>query len=155
MLLTANLSQSADRYKVGAYFMDDEDACDLHYLHEGFSGYAAPKSVSASGGMLQISRAWYDAAFQELDRADYLSKPNPCTVQTLAICMLLHRNFGQPDRDYVLLGVAISVARALGMDRLGSEETCPKQLKARPEWGERSGRELGRRLWWTLVICDW
>jgi hypothetical protein len=79
--------------------------------------------------MLQISRVWYDAVFQELDRVDYLRKPKLCTVQTLAICMLLHGNFGQPDRDHVFLGVAISVARALGMDRLGSEDTCPKQLR--------------------------
>jgi hypothetical protein len=135
--------------------MDEEDGVDLHYLHEGFSGRSRPTSVSNSEGMLQISHAWYNAVFQELDLANYLSKPKLGTVQTLAICTTLHRNFGQPDREYVLLGVAINVARTLGMDRLGSEATCPKHLKTRVEWATWSRRELGRRLWWTLVICDW
>jgi hypothetical protein len=142
-------------YKVGAYFLEDEAAADVHYIHEGFSGQQAPAMESTNCGLMDVSRAWYDACFTELGHSGYLSKPQLSTVQTLAILMILHRNFGESHRDYFLLGLAINVGRTLGLDHLGHEGGNFQAIGNRHDWNDRRDRELGRRLWWTLVIGDW
>jgi Fungal specific transcription factor domain len=97
----------------------------------------------------------YEAALQELNRSNFSSKPQLSTIQALAILGLLHRNFGEIHREYFLLGLAINVARTLGLDHLGQEANNFQAFDKSCRWKQRSERELGRRLWWTLVICDW
>lgn len=152
---TLLLSGTTDLQKVGAYFMDENDYLDIHYIHEGFSGNRRPAVISEGDDILAISHAWYEAVFKELNYSDFLGKPNLATVQTLAILSLVHRNFGEAQREYTLLGVAINTARMLGLDRLGHEGQPGRRLSNAPHWAERKHRVLGRRLWWTLVICDW
>ena len=135
--------------------MEDEAAGDIHYIHEAFSGQQAPAMESATNRLMDISHTWYDAAFRELNHAGFFSKPQLSTVQTLAILMILHRNFGESHREFFLLGLTVNVARTLGLDHLGQEGGNSQGFIDRPEWNDRSDRELGRRLWWTLVICDW
>lgn len=149
------LSSITNLEKVGAYFMDENDCLDIHYIHEGLSGNRRPAVISDGDDIFAISHAWYGAVFKELNYADFLSKPNLATVQTLAILSLVHRNFGEAQQEYTLLGVAINTARMLGLDRLGYEGQPGRQLSNAPHWAERKHRVLGRRLWWTLVICDW
>lgn len=137
------------------YILDKEYTRDLHFIYEGNSSLSLQSTLLEDGGSLMVARIWYDAAMRELQLSQFLGKPSLSTVQTLAILVILHRNFGEADREYFLLGIAINVSRTLGMDRLGSEACFPRELTNRREWSTRSGRELGRRLWWTLVICDW
>jgi Fungal specific transcription factor domain len=110
---------------------------------------------SVANGLVDISHSWYETAFRELNRSQFFSKPQLSTVQALAILMILHRNFGESHREYFLLGLAVNTARTLGMDHLGQEGSNIRGMSTRPEWNNRSEREVGRRLWWTLVICDW
>lgn len=108
-----------------------------------------------ANGLRDISHVWYEAAFTELGHSGYFSKPQLSTVQSLAILMILHRNFGESHREYFLLGLAVNVARTLGLDHLGHEGPDFQVSGNRRNWKDRRDRELGRRLWWTLVICDW
>jgi hypothetical protein len=137
--------------------MDEETAKEVHYIHEAFSGQRAPDIGLVGAGLAEISQIWYEAALIELSHSKFLSKPRLSTVQTLAILNLLHRNFGESHREYFLLGLAINTARILGLDHLKKESVdfdgATTYLGGNA--GGRSDRELGRRLWWTLVICDW
>jgi Fungal specific transcription factor domain len=133
--------------------MGKEMSGDVHYLHEGYSGHQAP--AFATGDLVEISHTWYETAIRELGRSNFFSKPQLSTVQALAILGLLHRNFGEIHREYFLLGLAINVARTLGLDHLGQEGSTIKEPSNTSRWNERADREVGRRLWWTLVICDW
>ncbi|KAJ5627321.1 hypothetical protein N7528_004748 [Penicillium herquei] len=64
-------------------------------------------------------------------------------------------HFGQMEQEYLLLGLATNTARALDMHLLASEERFSQRLAMQLNWGTPENRHLGRRLWWTLVICDW
>ncbi|KAH7309983.1 hypothetical protein BKA65DRAFT_414326 [Rhexocercosporidium sp. MPI-PUGE-AT-0058] len=142
---------------VGIYFFDRSDGFELHFLHEGVLWHgnsSSPLSDSASD-FQAISRTWYEAVFEELNRVDFLGVPAVSTVQTVAILPLIHRNLGEVEREYNLLAVAINTAKALQMDLLGREDSQLPRSSSIRYWRERSNRELGRRLWWTLVICDW
>ena len=134
--------------------MSEEDVAQLHYLREGFSSYETPTQVPASGDSTTPSRAFYEAALKELEYANFTRNPSLLSVQTLAILTLIHRNLGEANREYLLHGLAVNAARAIGMDRLGHEST-PLKRPCKTEWLDQTGRELGRRLWWTIVICDW
>ncbi|KAH8679513.1 hypothetical protein BGZ60DRAFT_400172 [Tricladium varicosporioides] len=143
---------------VGVYFMPPSDTAGAHFLHEGLSGSRARGYSTAIEEAQNVCRTWYEAVFKELNFADFIGKPTLPTVQTLAILNLVHRNFGESEREYVLLGVAINISRAIHMDRLGSEALYlnnSQRLQAMKIWRSRDDREIGRRLWWTLLICDW
>lgn len=98
---------------------------------------------------------WYEQTFTQLALSTGFAKPTLELVQTFAVLTLCTSNFGDYQREALLIGIAVSTAKALNMHRLGSESSYPKSLSSRPEWSTPAKRELGRRLWWTLVISDW
>ncbi|KAL2783946.1 hypothetical protein BJX66DRAFT_349014 [Aspergillus keveii] len=102
-----------------------------------------------------LARIWSEAAMDELDASRPLACPTLRTVQTFAVLTLCHGSFGQMERQYLLLGTAIHTARCLNMHLLANEASYPPHLRQRPEWRTAQDRHLGRRLWWTLVVCDW
>ncbi|KAL4880395.1 hypothetical protein BJY04DRAFT_228669 [Aspergillus karnatakaensis] len=115
---------------------------------------ALPAMGEADPGVA-LARIWSEAAMDELDASRPLARPSLRTVQTFAILTLCHGSFGQMERQYLLLGTAIHTARCLNMHLLANEGSCPPHLRQRPEWRTAEDRHLGRRLWWTLVVCDW
>jgi hypothetical protein len=130
--------------QVGLFFMGEEDTLSLNL-----------PSVEQSPYPFSVSHHWYHAALQQLEYSDAMGKPQLHVVQVAAILTLCHPHFGQRYRDINLSSLAQNTARALQMHRLGSESSYPESLKGIPVWSEETDRELGRRLWWTLVICDW
>ncbi|KAI0973188.1 hypothetical protein F4678DRAFT_478361 [Xylaria arbuscula] len=129
---------------VGLFFMSDEETLSLNL-----------PIVEPSPYPFSICHHWYRAAFLQLEYSDAMGKPQLHVVQVAAILTLCHSHFGQRYRDANASTLAYNAARALQMHRLGSESSYPKSLERIPEWSKESERELGRRLWWTLVICDW
>jgi hypothetical protein len=99
--------------------MEEDASCNLHYLHDGYSGQQAPASESSA--LVEVSHTWYEATLRELNLSKFFSKTQLSTVQMLGILGLLHRSFGEIHREYFLLGLAINVARTLGLDHLGGE----------------------------------
>lgn len=65
-----------------------------------------------------------------------------CTVQTIAVLGISFNNLGEHKLYRTLWSCAFRIAQSLGMDR-----PMDVELKIRPE--------LCRRLWWTLIICEW
>ncbi|CRG83094.1 Centromere DNA-binding protein complex CBF3 subunit B [Talaromyces islandicus] len=125
---------------VGAYFIDDKTIDNVQLLFESFAG---PKTSPVSS---PPSRTWYAAALRELDLADYTRRPSLATVQALAILNILRKNLGEPSREFILHGAAVNVARLVGIDHLPEDKTADQNPVL---------RSFRRRLWWTLVICDW
>jgi signal transduction protein with GAF and PtsI domain len=135
--------------------MDSEQISHVHFLHEGYSGPRGSVTNLGARAAQKSSFTYYEAALKELDYANFLGKPCLSTVQTLAILSLVHRSFGEVEKEYNLLSVAISTAKLLNMDRLGREHSTMDKMMISTCWVDRETREVGRRLWWTLVICDW
>jgi hypothetical protein len=74
---------------------------------------------SVADGLVEVSQTWYESALAELNHSNFIRKSQLSTVKTVAILMMRHRNFGESHREYFLLGLAINVARTLGLDHLG------------------------------------
>ena len=125
--------------------MDDEDFSALS-LHGAYEQSLDP---------LQLCHTWYDLAFRQLELSNAMARPQLHLIQVTAILTLCNSHFGESFRERSLTSLAINTARELNMHRLGSESSFPHRLARMPEWNTREKRELGRRLWWTLVICDW
>ncbi|KAK5224898.1 hypothetical protein LTR72_004679 [Exophiala xenobiotica] len=112
----------------------------LVFLHEEDSSTSpAPDSSS-----LTRMRKWYDTAIFFLEKADYLRVPTLKTVQTIAILGIVFNNVGEFHFHANLWAVAIRIAQTIEIDN-------ERSLAARPA----VEREVCRRLWWTLIICDW
>lgn len=93
--------------------------------------------------------------FRQVALYNVFTKPRLELVQTAAILTLCNSHFGESEREVLLLRSAIGTARALQMHRLGTESTFPRSLCERAKWSTPAGRQLGRRLWWSLAITDW
>ncbi|RAH82754.1 hypothetical protein BO86DRAFT_360607 [Aspergillus japonicus CBS 114.51] len=136
---------------VGVYFMNDEMIEGFQFFHESYlTGRSGEMSLSRM--TTQLCRIWCDAAVKELEHADYVSKPSVLTVQALTILNIVHKNLGQSSREYILHGLAVNVARLVGLDRLGEGCEIPHLLR---DTQAHTPINVYRRLWWTLVIVDW
>ncbi|KAF4961216.1 hypothetical protein FGADI_453 [Fusarium gaditjirri] len=94
--------------------------------------------------MQQVSRNWYDAAIFYLHKADFLRVANVYNVQAIAVLCMTFNNRGDSEMGHHLRVSAIRIAQTLGLG----------QDKKKRE-GQHLSIEAERRLWWTLVICEW
>lgn len=131
-----------------ALLMADEDyALELNLpgkRHHNFDIWARICINIFSGDPQRLLRNWYEAALLCLNRADFMRKNNVRTVQTIAILGMCVYNFGDSELNNHLWSCAIRIAQALGLDGSRSDSACMPLSK-----------EAQRRLWWTLVICEW
>ncbi|KAH7146510.1 hypothetical protein EDB81DRAFT_795399 [Dactylonectria macrodidyma] len=139
---------------VGLFYIDTHHDTVLNF---SFHGSANPKLAVPTSGedLTTLSRYWYWAALQDLDDNDFLGTPKLSTIQVIAILTMVNSSFGQNSREWMLMAVAVNMARMFHMHRLGSEQTLSPSIAKLPQWRTIGKRNLGRRLWWTLVICDW
>jgi hypothetical protein len=114
-----------------------------------------PVPVVERANLVRTAETYYEAAFRAIDSAGVLRQPSLELVQTAAILTLCNSNLYHAEREPLFLGLATTSARLLQMHRLGSESSFPRALEKRSEWSTKAKRDLGRRLWWTLVITDW
>ncbi|KIA75598.1 C6 zinc finger domain-containing protein [Aspergillus ustus] len=91
-----------------------------------------------------LVRNWYDASLFFLDEADFLRTPDLRSTQAIAILLGLAKNVGDFGIQPLLQVTGIRIAQILGMD-------CePPRVSEDP-----TTQEISRRIWWTLVICEW
>ncbi|GLA97105.1 hypothetical protein AtubIFM61612_008445 [Aspergillus tubingensis] len=136
----------------GVYFMGEDIICKVRFLRESLPSY---KPSLLSRVPTELCRTWCEAALKELNYANYLSKPSISTVQTLVILNIVHKNLGESCREYTLHGLAVNIARLIGIDRLGGHHERHSTSPVKDTGLIRKDENVYRRLWWTLVICDW
>ena len=97
-----------------------------------------------TGDIRQNLLHWYDASLFYLYKGEFLRNHNLRSVQAIAILGIVFNNVGDSDLHYSLWGSAIRIAQALkmGFDRENHDEDPVQQ-------------QVRRRLWWTLVLCEW
>jgi hypothetical protein len=91
-----------------------------------------------------LLRNWYSASLFFLDKGDFTRKPHINTVQTITILGIIFHNMGDISRHKTLGSVALRMAQQL---KLGNDSAHPHE--------DFSEQQVRRRLWWTLVICEW
>ncbi|TVY52882.1 putative transcription factor lepB, partial [Lachnellula cervina] len=103
---------------------------------------AEAAGINQQTGALLLN--WYDSALYFLQRADFLRRWDVRTVQATAILGIVSINVGDSKMQSVLWACAIRIAQFLNMgnDRAHQNESLLLT-------------ETRRRLWWTLVICEW
>ncbi|KAH9905254.1 hypothetical protein F4778DRAFT_769930 [Xylariomycetidae sp. FL2044] len=145
-------SQFMDRIDAGASFED----IDSSWLAVYFSVITAALLTmdldevdalglpSADHRLLQ--RNWYGAALLFLHRAEFMRNFKLGTVQAIAILGMSFVNFGDHDLYVTMWSCAVRVGHTIGLDR---------EFPANENPLLGLSRESRRRLWWTLVICEW
>ncbi|GHJ83653.1 hypothetical protein NliqN6_0055 [Naganishia liquefaciens] len=101
-----------------------------------------------------------DLVEQALVKCDWAGVPRIETLQAYIIIGPYWSSFGRLEAHLGMLGTAVKVAHNLGINRLGSE--LHKEATYHDvlnhfgrKWVMASDREVGRRIWWTLVELDW
>ncbi|KAF4963271.1 hypothetical protein FSARC_8709 [Fusarium sarcochroum] len=81
---------------------------------------------------------------QALARADFLNDPDIILVQTLVIFLALARRYDSPVYVWMMTGLLIRMAHAIGLHRDGSrfDHLSPFDVEQR------------RRLWWMVITID-
>lgn len=104
---------------------------------------AFPKLNSAPENIVTLLENWYDAALFFLEQAEYLRRHDMRTVQTIAVLLGLYKNMGDSLHS-THLACAIRIAQTLHLDN-DTMNVSHSILD----------NEVRRRVWWTLVICEW
>lgn len=115
-------------------------ASNLLSMDEDETAPLRPHDVS----FIDLLRNWYEAALLFLEKADFTQNPNINAIRAIAILGIVFNNVGDTNRYVALWPVAIQQAQQLemGTDAAHLHETYVQQ-------------QMRRRLWWTLVLCDW
>lgn len=92
----------------------------------------------------RLLKNWYEAVLYYLDQADFMQNTDVRVVQAITILGIVATNIGDTARHSHLWAVAIRMAQAL---RLGTDSEHQDESLLQ--------REVRRRLWWTLIICEW
>lgn len=79
-----------------------------------------------------------------LAKADFLNNPDITLVQAFAIFLFLVRRYDSPRFVWMMTGLVIRMAQALGLHRDGSnfKDLSPYEV------------EMRRRIWWALCLLD-
>jgi hypothetical protein len=72
-----------------------------------------------------------------------MRRPRLETVQAITILGMCYNHFGDGELNSHMWSAGIRVAQRLNMDRRGSNPNLSMSIHGQ------------RRLWWTLVICEW
>ncbi|KAE9989012.1 hypothetical protein EG328_003329 [Venturia inaequalis] len=100
--------------------------------------------ASGASADLSLLHNWYDSALYFLHQGDYLRNHDMRTVQAVAILGIVFTNMGDSKLQSLIWSSAIRIAQSLRMDddRANLHESA-------------IATQVRRRLWWTLVICEW
>ncbi|KAG7039703.1 C6 zinc finger domain containing protein [Colletotrichum scovillei] len=142
-------TQFMDNLEKGAVLSD----CDPGWLSVYFSVITAAllmmddkeaREILPAGDLESMLQQWYKTALFCLEEADYMRSSTIRPVQAIAVLGMCFHNFGDSGLYRHLWSCAIRIARILGLDGTRSPHP-PTEL----------GLEAQRRLWWTLIICEW
>jgi len=89
-----------------------------------------------------LIRTWYSSSLYCLQIAQFMRSENVRVVQTIAILNICFNNFGDSNLASTMLSCALRIGQKLNMHRDSASVPGLKQ-------------ECCRRLWWTLLICEW
>jgi hypothetical protein len=87
---------------------------------------------------------WYCSALFYLDQGDFLQRSHIRVVQAIIVLGNVASTIGETERHANLWAVAVQVAQQLNLGR--DEKNIGESMLQ---------QETRRRLWWTLVICEW
>lgn len=126
------------------------DDCDL--IHLGWAMQDMPQfepeweydGQSRKGITARILINWYDAAVFCLNRADFMRNHDKRAIQAIAMLTTVSNNIGDGALQMTFRSAAIRIGQSL---RLGSRQA--------PHGIDPAEQECERRLWWTLLICEW
>jgi hypothetical protein len=90
---------------------------------------------------------WYDASIFFLHEADFLRIHDIRAVQAISILLGLAKNVGDFYFQPVLQAAGIRIGHSIGIDRV---TPAAANVATDPIL-----HEVSRRVWWTLVICEW
>ncbi|KAJ7665424.1 hypothetical protein DFH06DRAFT_1390944 [Mycena polygramma] len=100
----------------------------------------------------ELARRMYTAAQACLYYDEFIGSHSLEHLQCIILMGLYQQNLDESDAHWALMGTAIKIAQNLGLSRLGSEGEGRQYSGA---WGSLVKREMGRRIWWTLIWDDW
>jgi hypothetical protein len=109
-----------------------------------------------------LPNAFISAAEDALYAGSFMTRPSLWTVQAIAILSLCGHNVCDSDLLSSLLAVGIKMGQTLGLHSLGRRSSALEKKQKRGE--DLSGLndvaevidvEIGKRVWWALVLEDW
>ena len=105
--------------------------------------------------------SYFKASRAALWGGDYLENHNLHNLQTIVLMGLYLNNTNASSTHFSLIGAAIKIAQNMGLSKLGPEENFElNQINSKKTvnmgiWKSVVNREVGRRIWWNLIMLDW
>ncbi|RDW56672.1 hypothetical protein BP6252_14058 [Coleophoma cylindrospora] len=103
----------------------------------------AKATCPPSDDITAVLRSWYGAALHYLNKSEYMRHYDIRTVQAIAILNISFNNFGDDNLYHIMWASGIRIAQNIGM---GTKDGPVQDFLT---------SEQSRRLWWTLIICEW
>ncbi|KAF2021997.1 hypothetical protein BU24DRAFT_362964 [Aaosphaeria arxii CBS 175.79] len=121
---------------------------------------ACPDRISATWGYpshekLRLAKQWGNATIACLNLGDYASKHHIYSVQAIINMHCSEHLIGATKEWAVYQSGAVTIARGLNLHRLGPHPDDNKRNLTPEQKESLLQREMGRRIWCSLVSQDW
>ena len=106
---------------------------------------------------VKLSTQWYKASIACLNYANWTELHEVYSVQAVTTLTMIAHPLGRSAELSVLLGTALKIAQALGLDKLSYNAALDDidELATHKQRHNSIKREIGRKLWSQLCVQDW
>ncbi|KAF7560187.1 hypothetical protein G7046_g3981 [Stylonectria norvegica] len=113
-------------------------------------GFSKPETV-------KLSTQWYKASITCLNHGNWTEEHEVYSVSAITTLTMIAHPLGRSAELSVLLGTALKIAQALGLDKLSHNAALDEidEASSHEERHRSIRRELGRKLWSQLCVQDW
>ncbi|KAJ9157219.1 Monooxygenase, FAD-binding [Pleurostoma richardsiae] len=110
------------------------------------------RSVGVDLEQLPSARELFQGFVNVLHRCNFLGEVNMYAVQAIVMSNEVANNLGQSQLNSNLFSAAVRIAEYLGMHRI--QDSGSPSTKASMSWQERVEREVGKRIWSSMMVQD-
>jgi hypothetical protein len=107
-----------------------------------------PENIAATG----MAARYYQGMIDVLYASDFTADHSVHSIQAVLISTMVAHCLGRTEQLYTMMFSCIRIAQCLGLHRIGRSES-PVNLSLN-QWCAAVENELGRRIYWKLVECD-
>lgn len=103
--------------------------------------------------LVGLAEKYYNAMIESLYAADFATNHSTYSIQAVLVSTMVAHCLGRSDQLYTMLFSCTRIAQCLGLHKIAVKE--PDSNMDLNQWTVAMDREVGKRIYWKLVECDY
>jgi len=103
--------------------------------------------------LVGLAEKYYNAMIESLYAADFATNHSIYSIQAVLVSTMVAHCLGRSDQLYTMLSSCTRIAQCLGLHKIAVKEQDSSMDF--DQWTSAMDSEVGKRIYWKLVECDY